>query len=338
MSKSFGNIIPLKEGLAKFGADPIRLSVLTTAELLQDADFSPSIAKSMRERLERLYRFVAEFAKKERSKTPKRLLAMDKWMLSRLQEHIRKATEAMDKLAVRKAIHSIIYELDQDFQWYQKRTTGQGEDSAETYVIGEVLDAQILMLASIAPHMCEELWEMMGRKDFVSTSSWPTPNEARVDVTAEENEALIMNLIEDTSNIMKATGIKPKRICYYTAAPWKWKVYRKILQKSRGGEVRLNEVMRELAAEEDLKKRMKEVADFASKLIREAGKMPEKRIENTLTIEALDETRVLENAKNFVAQRFNAQIMVFNEENSKRYDPKNKAKVSMPYRPAIYIE
>jgi hypothetical protein len=159
-----------------------------------------------------------------------------------------------------------------------------------------------------------------------------------VDVTAEENEALIMNLIEDTSNIMKATGIKPKRICYYTAAPWKWKVYRKILQKSRGGEVRLNEVMRELAAEEDLKKRMKEVADFASKLIREAGKMPEKRIENTLTIEALDETRVLENAKNFVAQRFNAQIMVFNEENSKRYDPKNKAKVSMPYRPAIYIE
>jgi hypothetical protein len=66
--------------------------------------------------------------------------------------------------------------------------------------------------------------------------------------------------------------------------------------------------------------------------------MPEKRIENILTIESLNETEVLENAKNFIAQRFNAQVIIYNEENCKRYDPKNKADMSMPYRPAIYIE
>jgi leucyl-tRNA synthetase len=103
MSKSFGNIIPLREALTKFGADSIRLSVMSTAELLQDADFSPTIAKAMRERLERLYRFVSEATKTpQKTKVSKEsLTALDRWMLSRLQEHIRKATEAMDKLASR---------------------------------------------------------------------------------------------------------------------------------------------------------------------------------------------------------------------------------------------
>jgi leucyl-tRNA synthetase len=34
MSKSFGNIIPLIEGIAQFGADPLRMGILATAELL----------------------------------------------------------------------------------------------------------------------------------------------------------------------------------------------------------------------------------------------------------------------------------------------------------------
>src|SRR4030067_1756064 len=64
MSNSFGNIIPLREALVKLGADPIRLSVMSAAELLQDADFSPTIAKSMRDRLARLYRLFFERPKK----------------------------------------------------------------------------------------------------------------------------------------------------------------------------------------------------------------------------------------------------------------------------------
>ena len=40
MSKSMGNIIPLRDAIRKYGADPIRLSILISAELLQDADFN----------------------------------------------------------------------------------------------------------------------------------------------------------------------------------------------------------------------------------------------------------------------------------------------------------
>ena len=342
MSKSFGNIIPLREGVAKFGADPIRLSVLSTAELLQDAEFSPAIAKSMRERLERMYKFTSEVAKSSgNAKTSQNLLtAIDRWMLSRLQEHIRKATEAMDKLAVRKTINSVLYMLEQDFQWYQKRITPQKEKRKNTIecVYRRVLDAQTRMLTPVAPHLCEELWEMMGGKGFVSLASWPTADESMLDTEVEENEALVKDVLEDTLNIVKATGMTPKKIHYYTACPWKWKVYLKMLEKASHGEVKMSEVMKELVAEDDLKKNMKEVANFAQKTLKEVNRIPQDRREKVLRIKTLNEKTAIEDADDLLKQRLKAQIMVYDEEDSQRYDPKNKAALSTPFKPAIYIE
>jgi leucyl-tRNA synthetase len=342
MSKSFGNIIPLREGVAKFGADPIRLSVLSTAELLQDAEFSPAIAKSMRERLERMYKFTSEVAKSSgNAKTSQNLLtAIDRWMLSRLQEHIRKATEAMDKLAVRKTINSVLYMLEQDFQWYQKRITSQKEKRKNTIecVYRRVLDAQTRMLTPVAPHLCEELWEMMSGKGFVSLASWPTADESMLNTEVEENEALVKDVLEDTLNIIKATGMTPKKIYYYTACPWKWKVYLKMLEKASHGEVKMSEVMKELVAEDDLKKNVKEVANFAQKTLKEVNRMPQDRRERVLKMKALEEKAAIEDAKDFLKQRLKAQIMVYSEEDSHRYDPKNRGTLSMPFKPAIYIE
>ena len=47
MSKSMGNIIPLRDAVRKYGADPIRLSILISAELLQDADFNVETISSL---------------------------------------------------------------------------------------------------------------------------------------------------------------------------------------------------------------------------------------------------------------------------------------------------
>jgi leucyl-tRNA synthetase len=344
MSKSFGNIIPLREGIAKFGADPIRLSVLATAELLQEADFSQSVAKSMRDRLERLYKFATTCTKTQSKRriSKKLLTKIDRWMLTKVQEHIGSATESMDKLAVRKAIHSALYELDQDFQWYQMRVANQSGNAerkrAIEYVLNEVLDAQLRMLAPFAPHICEEIWELVGRKGFVSLSSWPASDKSKIDIEAEEAESLIVNLSEDTQNIIKATRITPKKICFYTAAPWKWKVYLSILKKSKHAEVKLNELMKEFSTEEDLKERLKEISKFVSKIVMDTNKVSEKKRENLLKIEAFNEKDVIEEARSFLMDRFKAQIVVYSEEDKKRYDPKQRALMAMPCRPAIYIE
>jgi leucyl-tRNA synthetase len=343
MSKSFGNIIPLREGLATFGADPIRLSVVSTAELLQDSDFSPTIAKSMRDRLEKLYRFASETAKTPRKKSPKITLpAIDRWMLSRLNQHIRNATEDMNKLAVRKAIHTALYELDQDFQWYQKRIADGKENpkrkAATTEVFHEVLDAQTRMLAPVAPHVCEEIWEMLGGKGFIARTPWPTADESKIDVEAEENETFIMNVLEDTQNIMKATGAKPKRVCYYVAAAWKWKSYLKALEKSASAKVLQKDLMKQLMQEPDLRANAEKVAKFTGQIAEEINRTSEETKQRRVQTGIVDESEALEEARSFFQKELNAEIHVFNEEDTKRHDPKQRAQLAKPYRPAIYIE
>jgi leucyl-tRNA synthetase len=194
------------------------------------------------------------------------------------------------------------------------------------------------MLTPVAPHLCEELWEMMGGKGFVSLASWPTADESMLNIEVEENETLVKDVLEDTLNIVKATGMTPKKIHYYTACPWKWKVYLKMLEKASHGEVKMSEVIKELVAEDDLKKNMKEVANFAQKTLKEVNRIPQDRREKVLKIKTLNEKTAIEDADDLLKQRLKAQIMVYDEEDSQRYDPKNKAALSTPFKPAIYIE
>jgi len=341
MSKSFGNIIPLREAVNKFGADPVRLSVLSTAELQQDADFSPTIARSMRERLERLYRFASEVTRTaHKTVANTSLTAIDKWMLSRLQEHIKKTTAAMDKLAVRKVIHGILYELDQDFQWYLRRTADKGgkRKTAIACVFNKVLEVETRMLAPIAPHVCEELWEIMGKNQFISTSSWPAPDEARIDIQAEENEALVVSVLEDTSNILKATGATPKRVFYYVAASWKQKIYLIGLKKSVSGKIQQKDLMKELMADPSLKPKAEKIAKFTGQILDEINRMPEERKQRLIRVETINENQVLNEAEDFFEKEIKAEIHIYDEEDSERYDPRARASLAKPGRPAIFIE
>jgi leucyl-tRNA synthetase len=61
MSKSLGNIIPLREAVKKYSADAIRLSMLISAELLQDADFSFDTVKGIQSKLQDIYYMGIEF-------------------------------------------------------------------------------------------------------------------------------------------------------------------------------------------------------------------------------------------------------------------------------------
>ncbi len=343
MSKSFGNIIPLIEAIATFGADPLRLGILATAELLQDADFSPTLAKSMRDRLERLYKSGEQISQTSSVKVERKSLTLpDRWMLSRLQEHIRMATEAMDRLEVRKAIHSALYQLDHDFQWYTRRIVDQREDHQRKEVVDhvfcEILDAQVRMLAPVTPHISEELWEKMRREGFVSMATWPTPDEARVDVEAEENEALIEDVLEDTWKIEKATGITPRTIYLYTAAQWKWKAYFTALQKSVSGKVAMSEIMKELMKDNKMKRTAKRLAKFTGQITEEINRMSSERKRRQLKVGIAPENQILKDAEIFFKREFNAEVYVYQEEDTHCYDPKNRASSAKPYRPAIYIE
>jgi len=65
MSKSMGNIIPLRDAVRKYGADPIRLTILISAELLQDADFNVEAINGIKNKLESMYEHSAKTKRKK---------------------------------------------------------------------------------------------------------------------------------------------------------------------------------------------------------------------------------------------------------------------------------
>ena len=179
MSKSLGNIIPLKTAIREYGADPFRLTILSTAELVQDADFSVDLVKSVRDHLEHFYAFalkVIAIAPIKESEYQKRFVAIDRWMLSRLQQHITTITTAMEKARLREATHTALFILDQDTQWYLRRTRRATADrcGVTAAILKQVLETRVKLLAPFTPHLCEEVWHKMGNPGFISVAPWPS--------------------------------------------------------------------------------------------------------------------------------------------------------------------
>ena len=258
---------------------------------------------------------------------------LERWLQSKLQSRIKEVTSSMDELKTRTALQVALFETWNDLRWYIQR---KGNTKAKA--LGEAVKIWLKMLAPFAPFLCEELWSQTGEKDFISIAEWPKFDPSKIDVAAEEQETLITDLMTDTSNILKATKITPKRICFYTTAPWKWQVYLKILDKTVSGEAKIGDLMKEFAADKDLKLHMKEIAGLVPRVIKVLTKVSGDRKVNMQQIKVVDEQSILAGAGGFLGARFNAEVSVYREADSERFDPKNRASMALPYQPAIYLE
>jgi leucyl-tRNA synthetase len=330
MHKSKGNFETMKNAIEKYGADATRCALMLAAEGMDDPDWRAENAKDTRDKLESLYSFARDIirnAKKEENGH------MEKWLMSTLQRRVAEVTASLEQMKTRTALELALFETWNDFRWYIRR-----KSRAETTTLKEALKIWLSLLAPFAPHLCEELWSEMNEKTPISIVEWPQPDAKQVNMLDEEQENLVKETIEDTLSVLKATKMTPKRICYYTADPWKWKVYLKVLEKTGGGEVKMNEIMKELAADKELKEHMKQIAKFAAKLVKDVSRIPLNRKENILKMKALNEKEAIADAKDFLADRFKAQVEVYSESDKQRYDPKQRAENSSPSRPAIYIE
>jgi len=236
-------------------------------------------------------------------------------------------------MRTRTAVENAFFEVWNDFRWYIRR-----KKKVNSQTLKEALETWIRLLAPFAPHTCEEIWKKMKKKGFISLAEWPPCNETKVNIKAEETESLIENVLEDTSNILRATKIQPKRICYYSAAPWKWKVYIKALDKSMQGRVVVSDLMKEFVSDPELRKMANEVAKFTNTIASEINEISEDRKQRQLEAKMIDEYGALKEAEDFLKREFNAEVSVYREDDPKRHDPKKKASFARPYRPAIFIE
>jgi leucyl-tRNA synthetase len=314
---------------------------MITAEPLKDADFSPELAKSMQDNLERFYNRAMNIVE-NKVESECLLTEIDEWMLSRLQSYITEANKAMDELKVRRTIHAALYNLNQDLDWYSKRVTSDREQEnrkkAINYVLNKVVDAQVKMLAPFTPHLCEEIWESMGNESFVSFAQWPTPDFALIKPEAEELEQSIKDSLEDIQKIIRVTRIKPSKIRFYTATSWKWKVYLRALELAKAGKLDIGTLIRDAFKDEEMKARAKEVPAFARTIVEDVIKTPKDVLERRLAMGQINESNLIEDASGFFEKEFECEINVANESDPWIEDPANRAKRAKPYRPAIYVE
>jgi leucyl-tRNA synthetase len=336
MSKSLENIIPLRQAIAKFGADPLRVGVLSTAELNQDTDFSESLVATIQERLVNLVVQSRKLGRRRVSGQSKPS-TLDKWMLSRLNSAAQVATTAMEKLRVREVINTVLYQIENDAAWYQRRLGPRKKQDGRDAVLKQVYDFKARMIAPLAPHVAEEMWASLGNKGMVAKADWPEFDASLHDRTAEAAESIIRQTLDDTAEILRATGLTPKRITYYSATPWKSRIYQKALGIAVLSQTDQGSFIREVMSDAELRSIGKPAADFASKAIKQATQMKEDLRNSRVGLE-LKETKILEDAKEFFSREFKAEIQVGQEGETRVSDPKDRARTAEPYRPAIFIE
>jgi leucyl-tRNA synthetase len=330
MSKSKGNFVTLYRAIEQYGADATRCGLLLGAEGMDDPDWRSENIRDLSAKLEAYYHLaesIVETAKNDETGP------LERWLLSTLQNRIRVVTDCMENMRTRTAVGNAFYETWNDFRWYARR---KGDANAKA--LKEALGTWARLLAPFAPHLCEEVWDRMGEKPFISTSLWPEYDENRIDIRAEESENLIKNVLEDTQNIINATKITPKSIYYYAAADWKWKVYAKALEASAVKTVAIADLMKDLMTDKELKTKAKQVAKFVPQLLLEINRMSNDKKRKQLQIGKMDEKTTLREATDFFEREFKAKIQIHDEEDTQRYDPKKRAELARPYRPAIFIE
>jgi leucyl-tRNA synthetase len=330
MHKSKGNFVTMKGAIEENGADATKCALLLGAEGMDDPNWRSESVRDIRNKLEAFYNFAKNIVESAENEETGRL---EKWLMSSLQNRISEVTENLEQMKTRTALEIAFFEIWNDFRWYMRR-----KGNMKARILRNALKIWLRLLAPFAPHISEEIRSLLGGKTFVALAPWPEPNEELIDVTVEQGETFIKDVIEDTKNIMRATGTKPAKVYYYTSAPWKWKLYRKMMEKATSEKLEPEKLIRELLKEPELREKAKEVAKIAPKIAEEILRMPRNKQDRQLKAAVLDEKKIIESAKPFLNQEFEAEIRVFEEYDQESYDPKQRAKLSKPYRPAIFIE
>ncbi|GBF23719.1 leucine--tRNA ligase [archaeon MnTg01] len=332
MSKSMGNIIPLRKAIQDYGADPIRLAIIVSAELLQDADFNLESVRGIKNKLESL---LEECSKLKPGKTE--LQAEDKWILSKLQSLIERVGNSIEKMRLREGLHDVLFSFESDVNWYLKRAQAKGR-SDYSGLLYEINSKRVAMLSPFAPHIAEEMWEKLGNSELVSKSSWPEMSADSIDDNAIQSEDLLKSIMDDIANIIKITKIIPKKIAIYTADAFKSKAYHSILAKVMSGQTNMGVIMKDLIADPETSD-IKKNPDFVQKTIKDILSEPVEIRKTRLDTGEFDEKHLISSELISLAKAdFGVDLQVFSEKDSDIYDPKGKARHARPFKPAILIE
>jgi len=152
----------------------------------------------------------------------------------------------MDKLEIRNAVNTII-QFTSELNKYKS-------EGVKKEIFEECREKIVKLLHPIAPHVTEEIWEIIGKKGYISLTSWPTYDNKLLTEESEYKWKLLNNIVEDIGNIKLAMKKKSiENISIIIADDWKLKFYNqlmKLLDKTKNQ----GEIMKNLTQYNDFKR------------------------------------------------------------------------------------
>ncbi len=192
MSKSLKNVIDPDYLIQTYGADTARIFCLFAAPPEKDLEWSDQGVEGSFRFLNRLWRIFTEYLEDIKKITPPaaNMTLEGEWKNLRRKTHqtIRKVTvDIEDRFHFNTAI-SAVMELVNAIYLVERPAK---EDAEALSVIREALEAAVVLLAPIVPHIAEELWQILGHKTAVCDASWPEFNEA---IASEEEITIVIQI------------------------------------------------------------------------------------------------------------------------------------------------
>ena len=182
MSKSKGNTVDPQGLIDQYGADTVRLFIMFAAPPEQSLEWSDSGVEGAFRFLKRLWKQAYLHCDADGS-----TVQLDKQSLSTEQQAVRRQLhltiqKATDDFGRRYTFNTVIAANMELINTLSKFTDDSDNGKA---VRQEVLEAIVLMLSPIVPHICHQLWLDLGHQEAVVSASWP-----QVDATALEQDTL----------------------------------------------------------------------------------------------------------------------------------------------------
>ncbi|MDN5292869.1 MAG: valyl-tRNA synthetase [Eubacteriales bacterium] len=227
MSKSLGNGVDPIEVIEKYGADTLRMTLVTGNTPGNDLRFRLERLEGARNFCNKLWnasRFVlmnlGDFQPGEdiidgNKFRRENLTVPDRWILSRYNATVEEVTRAMERYDLGEAVR-LLYEFvwNEYCDWYieavKPRLNSQEEESRRLAleVLWFVLQGTLRLLHPFLPFITEEIWQHLPhRGETIMLQPWPKPDPALTDAAAEEQMQLLMEVIKSVRNLRSEVGI-----------------------------------------------------------------------------------------------------------------------------------
>ena len=226
MSKSLKNVVDPDYLIRAYGADTARAFCLFTAPPEKDLEWNDQGVEGSFRFLCRTWRIILDYLEEIREVEPfagREALEGDlKALRRKTHQTIRKVTaDIEERFHFNTAISAVMELVNALYQLPRPRAN----DRLAFSVIREAVEAVILLLAPIVPHITEELWSLLGRNENLADVAWPAFDPA---VASEDEITIVIQVngkvrsrisvpVDEEGEKIKALALADERIVSLTA-------------------------------------------------------------------------------------------------------------------------